>query len=166
MTIRTQTMLEPVEKNHTTVTDKPLHFVSFRLGEQGYALPLELVESALRMVALTPLPEAPNWVAGAINIHGRVVSVLDLRKHLGGESKPVRSEDRLLLVKGLERPMALIVDEVTDLLEIGASRVEPPSGPLARSRPLAGVIRRDDRLILVLDVHRLLPEQGKARLET
>ena len=57
---RTQTMPEPVEKNHAAVSDKPLHFVGFRLGQQGYALPLERVESALRMVAITPLPEAPD----------------------------------------------------------------------------------------------------------
>jgi len=135
-----------------------VHFVSFHLSAQLYALPLGNVESVLRMVALTPLPEAPSWVAGAVNLHGSVVPALDLRQRLGGESREPRSDDYLLVVKGLERPIALMVDEVTEVIEMPAQEIEPPSGPLARSRPLAGVIRRNDDLILILDPARLAPE--------
>lgn len=138
--------------------DPPRHFVSFRLGTQLYALPLGDVESAVRMVALTPLPEAPSWVAGAVNFHGSVVPALDLRKRLGGETRKPRPDDYLLLVKGFERAVALIVDEVTEIVEVPARQVESPSGPLARSRSLAGMIRREEELILILDPGRLVPE--------
>ena len=139
--------------------DGSTHFVSFRLGVQIYALPLGNVESVLRMVALTPLPEAPSWIAGAVNLHGSVVPALDLRQRLAGEIRKPRPDDYLLVVKEVERLVALMVDEVTGIVEVPTHQVESPSGPLARSRPLAGVIRHEEALILVLDPGRLVPNE-------
>ncbi len=139
--------------------DGPAHFVGFRLERYLYALPLDHVERALRMVAVTPVPEAPPWVAGIINLHGRVIQVMDLRGRFGLPTREPHPDDRLLVVQDLERTMALIVDEVTELLEVPAHQVELPTGPLSQSRPLAGVIRGDAGLILVLDATRLVPSE-------
>ncbi len=136
------------------------HFVAFRMGRQLYALPLEYVELALRMVAITPLPEAPSWVVGVINVHGRVISAVDLRQRLGEQSREPHPDDFLLLIRGPEQDIALIVDEVTEVLEVSALQVEPPLGTLSRSRPLAAVIRREEGLILILDVARLVPSES------
>lgn len=135
-----------------------VHFVSFRLERQLYALPLAHVERALRMVAITPVPEAPPWMLGAIDLHGRVIPVVDMRQRFGQPPKEPVPNDRLLIVQTLERMAALMVDEVTEVLEVPAHQVEPPANPLFRARPLAAVIRRDEGLILVLDAARLLPE--------
>lgn len=148
-----------------TELDAPTHFVGFIMGSHRYALPLENVESALQMVALTPLPETPPWVAGAVNIHGRVISVLDLRERMGGKAKRPTPDDYLLVVRGIERSIALIVDEVTEVMEIPASQVEPPSGPLARSRPLAAVVRQKEDLIMVLDAARLVPSESEVAVK-
>lgn len=148
-----------------TELDASTHFVGFIMGSHRYALPLENVESALQMVALTPLPETPPWVAGAVNIHGRVISVLDLREHMGGKAKKPTPDDYLLVVRGIERSIALIVDEVTEVMEIPASQVEPPSGPLARSRPLAAVIQRNKDLIMVLNAARLVPSESEVAVK-
>ncbi len=137
--------------------DDPAHFVGFRLGKQSYALPLSHVERALRMVDVTPVPEAPPWVAGVIDLHGRVIPVLDLRRRLGQPTKELHPDDRLLVVQAVERTMALMVDEVTEVLEVPGHQVEPPPDPVPKSRPLSAVIRRDEGLILVLDAVQLLP---------
>ena len=135
------------------------YFIGFRLDWHLYALPLDHVERALRMVAVTPVPEAPPWVAGVINLHGRVIQVVDLRQRFGQPTREPHPDDRLLVVQGLERTMALIVDEVTEMLEVPAHQVELPTGPLSRSRPLVGMIRGDEGLILVLDAARLVPSE-------
>ncbi len=133
------------------------HLVSFRLGGQLYALPLDHVERALRMVSVTPLPEAPSWVPGVIDLHGRVIPVVDLRQRFDQPPKKLALDDRLLVVQALEQTVALVVDEVTGVLEVPAHQVEPPADPLSQSRPLVAVVRRDEGLVLVLDATRLLP---------
>jgi len=150
---------EPAEPGGDGVS----HFVGFRLEGQRYALPLDRVERALRMVAATPVPEALPWVAGVINLHGRVVPMVDLRQRFGQPSRKPHLDDRLLVVQAQEQTMALMVDEVTEVLEVPANQVEPAPASLSQSRPLAAVIRRDEELILVLNVARLLPSEEDVR---
>jgi purine-binding chemotaxis protein CheW len=135
------------------------HYVGFRLGGQHYALPLEYVERALRMVAITPVPEAPPWVVGVINVHGRVVPVLDLRWRLRLPAREPGLDDRLLIVQVGGHTLALVVDRVTEVLEVSGHQVEPPPEPVNYSRPLAAVIRQEGVLVLVLDVVWLLPPE-------
>lgn len=140
--------------------ESPAQFVGFRLDRQRYALSLDHVERALRMVAVTSMPEAPPWVAGMINLHGRVIPVVDLRQRFGQPSKEPHPDDRLLIVQTSERTMALMVDEVTEVLEVPAQQVEPSAGLVPDARPLAAVIRRNGDLVLVLDAVQLLPPRG------
>jgi purine-binding chemotaxis protein CheW len=137
--------------------DDLVHLVGFRLGRQLYALPLDHVERALRMVAVTPVPEAPPWATGVIDLHGQVVPVVDLRQRFDQPPKAPALDDCLLVVQTQEQTIALVVDEVTEVLEVPAQQVEPPAEPLSRSRPLVAVVRRGEGLILVLDATRLLP---------
>jgi purine-binding chemotaxis protein CheW len=138
-------------------------FVSFQLDRQLYALPLEHVERALRMVAVTPVPEAPPWIAGVINLHGRVIPTVDLRQRLGQPSREAHVDDRLLIVQVPQRTVAVMVDEVAEVLEVLAQQVEPAPDPLSQSCPLEAVVRREEELILVLCVTRLLPSEEDVR---
>ena len=152
-------------KSAEPTRESAAQFVGFRLDRQCYALPLDHVERALRMVAVTPVPEAPPWVAGVINLHGRVIPMLDLRQRFGQPSREPHPDDRLLVVQTLERTMALMVDEVTEVLEVLAHQVEPSYGFLPDSRPVAAVIRRDEDLILVLDAAGLVPPEVDAEVQ-
>lgn len=131
-------------------------FVSFRLDRQLYALPLDHVERALRMVAVTPVPKTPPWIAGVINLHGRVIPTVDLRQRFGQPRRGAQADDRLLVVQAPERTVALMVDEVTEVLEMPAQQVDPARDPLSQARSLAAVIRQEEKLILVLNVAWLL----------
>ena len=139
--------------------DGSIHLVVFRRERQLYALPLSNVERALRMVAITSVPEAPAWVAGVISVHGRVIPVLDLRQRFGRSPKEPHPDDRLLIMQAQGQTVALIVDEVTEVLEVPAHQVEPSSKLLPGIQPLAAVIRRDADLILVLEATQLLPTE-------
>jgi purine-binding chemotaxis protein CheW len=138
-------------------------FVSFRLDRQLYALPLDHVERALRMVAITPVPEAPPWIAGVINLQGKVIPTVDLRQRLGQPSREAHVDDRLLVVQAPERTVAVMVDEVAEVLAVPAQQVEPIPDPLSQSCPLEAVVRREEGLILVLRVTRLLPSEEDVR---
>jgi purine-binding chemotaxis protein CheW len=136
------------------------HFVSFRLGQELYALPLAHVECVLRMVAITPVPKAPSWVAGAINLHGRVIPVVDLRQQLGHPAGAFHLSDRLLVVQSRRLTLALVVDQAEEVLSARASEVQPPTEPLSCSRPLSAVIHREEELVLILDAAHLLPAEA------
>lgn len=138
----------------------PAHFVTFRLEPQGYAFPLAHVERALRMVAVTTVPQAPAWVAGVVNFHGQVIPVVDLRRQLGHPVRAFQPDDRLLVVSARERMLALVVDQVGQVLSLPAAEVAASAEPLSRSRPLSAVVREGEELILVLDPARLLPAEA------
>ncbi|MCF8042609.1 MAG: chemotaxis protein CheW [Desulfarculaceae bacterium] len=138
-------------------TGEQRRFVSFRLDQDAFALPLERVERALRMVATVQLPETPSWMLGVINMHGQVLPVLDLGQRFGREAKEPHPDQRLLVVSQEPRNVALLVDKVERVLNSQEGRLEPPSGHLAGSRVLAGVLKHEDELVLVLDPDRLAP---------
>ena len=131
------------------------YFVSFGLGKRSYALALPVVEKVLRMVAPSELPAAPSWVLGAVNLRGEVVPVVDLGRRLGGAGQKPRLWHRLVVAVIPPRKVALMVDSADEVIEVGPHGVEPPTGALAESRLLAGIIRRNGKLVMVLDPKRL-----------
>jgi purine-binding chemotaxis protein CheW len=123
-------------------------FVIFRAAGQTWALPASSVAQVLRMAAPAPVPDAPAHVRGVLNVHGRLVAVIDVRARLGAGSRPPSPHDRLLLVEDGERLVALEVDEVLDVRALDASALEP--APAAGSSPLvSGALRVDDGVVLV-----------------
>lgn len=138
-------------------SEAPWLFVSFRLGREAFALPLERVERALRMVAPVRLPQAPPWLMGVINMHGQVLPVLDLGQRFGREARQPHPDQRLLVVTHEPRNLALLVDGVEQVLDARVDQLEPPSGHLAGSRMLAGVLQHKGELVLVLNPDRLAP---------
>jgi len=133
-----------------------MHFVSFKIGERNYALSLENVESVHRMVALIPLPEAPDWMAGLVDFHGQVVPAIDVRQRLGRNGRKPRIDDRLLIVNDNARKLALIVEEASEILEVSEDLLQAPD-TLSKSIPISSVIRKGEHLVLVIDPARLLP---------
>jgi len=158
---------ENVEAAQSTLAAGPAAsgetFVSFRLDRELFALSLAWVERALRMVAPVPLPEAPSWIAGVINLQGQVVPVLDLGQLFGRPARAPHPAQRLLVVNQSPRKVALQVDAVEQVLEAGPGEMEPPSGHLAGSRVLAGVLQDRGELVLILDPERLAPADWRNR---
>lgn len=99
----------------TAVTDSS-QLVVFVLDEQRYALPLQSVERVVRAVAVTPLPEAPPIIIGVINIQGRVVPVVDLRKRFHLEERAIDPEDHFVVARSSTGAVALPVDEAEGLV--------------------------------------------------
>jgi purine-binding chemotaxis protein CheW len=123
----------------------------------NYALPLENVTRALRMVAITPMPDAPAHVLGLINIVGRAIPVIDLRQLLGHLRRPPDINDRLLIFEMLGQTAALAVDDVLTILEFLPAQLEQPDRILAQSRLIRAIIQQKEGAVLLLDVEHILP---------
>ena len=127
-------------------------WVVFRLAEHEYALRLESVSEVLRMVAITPLPEAPPWLAGVINLRGRVIAVTDLRLRLGLPPREPGLNTPIIIVEEAGRQLGLIADAVVEVLTRPAEATDLPAGLTGPSRLAQATRREGDRLITVLDL--------------
>ena len=147
-------------------------YLTFDLAGASYALPLGHVREVDRLPAVTPLPNVPAWLLGAANLHGEIVSVVDLAAFLGlGVARPSR-EARLLACRssagtGGSMEVGLLVERVRDIRELPDAAIRPPAGQLPGrgGRYLAGIYAGDGRLTLVLDVPGLLQSGELRRFE-
>lgn len=130
-------------------------FVVFRLHTHEYALPMSQTVEVLRMVALTPLPEAPAWLPGLINLRGRVIPVMELRARLGLQSRVPDLDTAILVMHSDGHMLGLITDAVIEILTLQPESLAPPDPLSSAPQTVAGVARVDDRLIVILDLQML-----------
>ena len=145
--------------------DKSRHYVVFRIDQQRYALPLDHVSRAVRMVAFTPVPDVANSVLGIFNMSGQMVPVIDLRRLFGQPGKPPELQDILLIVQIHGETVAIVVNEALDILEFTSSQVQPPPPAVSQSRFVAGAVQHKDILILVLNDFRLFSDNNERTVD-
>jgi purine-binding chemotaxis protein CheW len=143
----------------------PLEVLVFELGGRRYGLPADDVRELVRAVAVVPLPGAPPAVEGVINVHGRLVPVLDLRARLGLPAKPVEPADHLVVARAGGRLVALRVDRATDLVRLDAADVEQARGLVPGLESAGWVARLADDVLLIHDPGTLLSRAESARLD-
>lgn len=131
-------------------------FLVFRLDEQRYSLPLASVERVLRAVAVTPLPDAPAVILGAVNIHGRVVPVLNLRHRCSLPARSLTPADAFVLIRRSQKPAIIVVDTIDGILESPTSAVVPVDAVAPAAGCIPGLITLDDGLVLIQDVERFM----------
>jgi purine-binding chemotaxis protein CheW len=141
--------------------------VTFRLGEDSFAADIYSVERVLRYQPPTPIPNVPEWVEGVIEYRGRIIPVIDLRQRFGLERIEPRPESRILVFLVGNEWIGAIVDAVLEVATPTAEQLSPPP-PLFRGLAgefLRGIVRRKDRLIVFLEVTRLLSTEERIVLE-
>jgi chemotaxis signal transduction protein len=132
------------------------HFVIIRLDNQTYAIPLAQVERVLWMAACAPVPGAGPEILGMLNLAGSLLPVVDLRQRFGFPARPPSIHDRLLILNIPPHTAALLVDEVTRVLEVEPGRLEAPPPGLVHSPLVAAMFREGDEIVMVLEASRLL----------
>ncbi len=138
-------------------TEEEFQIVSFEIGTEEYAVDILEVQEIIRMVEITSVPKAPHYVEGVINLRGKVIPIIDLR-HRFGLSAAERTKDTRIVVVDVSRIiLGIIVDSVSEVLRVPSSLIEPPpSGKQGGSEFHKGVGRVDGRLLILLDLNRLL----------
>lgn len=143
--------------------DESIQLLEFLVAGRHLALPLDDVVRALRIVEITPLPESPSHILGAINVRGQVMPVISLRHHFGLPPREIELEDRLILVDRKGQTVALVVEAICGVIQVLQSQVRPPSEMGFATSYLEGLIQHQDDLVLVYEADRLLsPGEEKA----
>jgi len=128
----------------------------FRLDQRRYALPLAAVERVVRAVDVTPLPKAPAIVLGAINMHGRVLPVLDVRRRFRLPTREIRPADWFLVADTARHTVILVVDDSEGVVERPQADIVVSSRIAPGLDDFPGVVRLDDGLVLIHDLERFL----------
>ena len=132
--------------------------VVFELDGREFALPIGDIAEILQMVLVTPVPEVPPWVAGVVNLRGRVIPIVDLRTRLGMQTKPPELNTPILIAEQGTRKLGLIADAVRDVVSLDDAALEPPAElgtDDGHEDAVTSVAQTGERLILVLDLERV-----------
>ena len=149
-----------------TGADREVQLVTFKLDDQEYGLSIENVVEVVRMVAITRIPKAPDVMEGVINLRGRVVPVINLRKRFGARPKPRDLDTRLLVARIGGRVIALIVDTVSEVLKLDAESLDASDAVATGvTEYLSAIGKMGDRLLLIVDLDAILSFDEESRLE-
>ncbi|MBN1376631.1 MAG: chemotaxis protein CheW [Dehalococcoidia bacterium] len=138
--------------------------VVFDLASEHYGVDISDVREIMRMQNITKVPGAVSYVEGVINLRGKVLPVLDLRKRLGLKVAEQSEESRIVVVDIADGEVGVIVDAVTEVLRVPNSSIEPPSSMVAQGNSdyLRGIAKLTGRLIILLDLNKLLSSKADA----
>ena len=136
--------------------DSLVRLVVFRFEQQRYGLPLAAVERVLPMVAVAALPKAPAVALGVINVGGRLIAVVDLRRRLGLARQEYGLTGHLLVTRTHRRTLILPVDAVLGVMAVTADAVTSPDHLLPRIGHLAGIVALPDGLLFIQDLDAVL----------
>ena len=140
------------------------HLATFFLDREEYGVDVRLVEGFRRVTQITPVPRAPDFIRGVINLRGRIIPVVDLKKKLGlGEVQESRAA-RIAVVKIQDRIIGMLVDGASQVLKVPVSSIEPAPDEVVEKGGdyIRGVAKLEKRLIILVDLHRILILDGRA----
>lgn len=146
--------------------EQEVQLVVFSLGEEEYGVPVGQVQEIIRMAAITQVPKAPPFVEGVINLRGRVIPVVDLKRlfSLGQNSHDDRS--RIIVVEVGDQTVGLTVDDVSEVLRLPVGTIDPPPAVAGGDGSfLTGVGKLEQRLLMLLDLEKLMPNLSLAEAD-
>jgi purine-binding chemotaxis protein CheW len=140
--------------------DPVLQWVTFRLDNETYGINVMQVQEVLRVTEIAPVPGAPDYVMGIINLRGNVVTVLDTRKRFGLPSTEMDDATRIVIIESEKYVVGILVDSVAEVVELRASAVEssPSVGNDESSKYIEGVANHDNELLILVDINKLLSD--------
>ena len=138
--------------------ERELHIVGFQIGRETYGVPIKSLHEIVRVPEITAVPDAPDYMEGVMNLRGKIVSVIDLRKRFGVAKISSNRRNRILVLEHNGRLSGLIVDAASEVLKIPVGDVEPSSTLFQEGRLdcVTGLGKYQGRLIVLLDTARLL----------
>lgn len=156
--LEAQSMAEGTVEKQTGVGEELLQLVSFSIGEEEFGVDILRVQEINRMLDVTRVPNAPEYVDGVINLRGKVIPIVDLRQRFGMERREHDKNTRIIVVELSGQVLGFVVDAVREVLRIPRSVTEPPPALAggAREEYIIGVGKLDDRLLMLLDLEKVL----------
>jgi purine-binding chemotaxis protein CheW len=147
--------------------DKELQVVGFRIGRETFGLPISIVREIVRVPEITSVPNAPDYIEGVINLRGRIIPIVDLRKRFGEKSFERHKKNRIVVVELDSRAIGLIVNSASEVLRIPPSEIEEPHNVFKEGELnyITGVGKLNGRLVILLDLNKILQRGELNHLE-
>ncbi|KPK39039.1 MAG: chemotaxis protein CheW [Gammaproteobacteria bacterium SG8_47] len=144
-----------------SANDPIIQWVTFRLDNEKYGINVMQVQEVLRMTEIAPVPGAPDYVLGIINLRGNVVTVIDTRRRFGLPEAAADDQTRIVIVEAGNQVIGILVDGVAEVMDVRASHIEtaPNVGNDESSKYIQGVSSQNGELLILVDVNKLLSEQ-------
>jgi len=141
-------------------------FVVFQVAGEQYGVTIDRVESIVKMQPITVVPQAPAFIEGITNLRGMVLPVLSLRKRFGLPPAEVDRETRIVVVMNEAHPIGIVVDSVLEVLRLPEEAIEPPPPMVTneRTRFITGIAKVGERLIILLDLTKVLSVEEETQL--
>lgn len=141
--------------------DSVVQWVTFRLADETYGINVMQVQEVLRVSEIAPVPGAPHYVLGIINLRGNVVTVIDTRIRLGLTTTDVTDSTRIVIIETAKHVVGILVDCVAEVVDLPTSEVEsaPNVGNDESAKYIQGVASRDDELLILVDLNKLLTDE-------
>lgn len=151
-------ILEKTDGAFSAQTGELLQLVSFNIGSEEFGVDILKVQEINRMVEITRVPQAPPYVEGVINLRGKVIPIVDLRKRFNIEEREYDKNTRIVVVDISGNIMGMVVDSVSEVLRLPANTIEPPPEIVAsiNSEYIKGVAKLEDRLLIFLDLSKVI----------
>jgi purine-binding chemotaxis protein CheW len=144
-----------------TAGDPVIQLVTFRLKDETYGINVMQVQEVLRVTEIAPVPGAPPFVLGIVNLRGNVVTVIDTRTRFGLPTTDLDDASRIVIIESEQQVVGMLVDSVAEVVELRQSAIDsaPSIGNEDSSRYIQGVASRDTDLLIVVDLNKLLSDE-------
>lgn len=159
----------------TAVTEDAMQVVTFQVGGEECGLDIRSITEVVRPLKITPLPRMPEFVEGVINLRGVIIPIVDLRKRFAlAKLSDDRRAMRMIITRGAvaaapgagKELLGLVVDSVNEVLQVPEKDIEPPPAAATGEHAdfITGMGKVGDRLIILLDISRILSQQERTEL--
>jgi purine-binding chemotaxis protein CheW len=155
-----------IKNSSQSHSEELLQLVSFNIGDEEFGVDILKVQEINRMLQVTRVPNSPEYVDGVINLRGKVIPVIDLRRWFGLERKDHDKNTRIIVVELGGRVVGFVVDAVKEVLRIPSSVTEPPPPIVAgiQAEYITAVGKLEDRLLILLDLEKMLAREDAGAL--
>ncbi|MBE7213896.1 chemotaxis protein CheW [Shewanella benthica] len=141
--------------------DEVLQWVTFRLDNETYGINVMQVQEVLRYTEIAPVPGAPHYVLGIINLRGNVVTVIDTRSRFGLAASDVDDSTRIVIIEAEKQVIGILVDSVAEVVYLRGSEIDsaPNVGTEESAKFIQGVSNRENELLILVDLDKLLSDE-------
>jgi purine-binding chemotaxis protein CheW len=138
-----------------------MQLVSFTLAKELYGIEITKVREIILITDITRIPEAPHFLKGLINLRSTVIPVIDLRARFGLPEGELNDESRIMVLQACGKTIGVVVDAVSEVLRVKHDQIAPPPPTVAGLGRdyLSGLVKLDDRLLILLDIDKIFGEE-------
>ena len=146
---------------------KFFQLVVFRIGKESYGIGIEAVHEIIKVPDITAMPDAPDFFEGVINLRGKIIPVIDLRKRLRLKRSEKNRSSRILITENQDRLVGLLVDSVAEVLKLSPEAIEEPPQMISAIgiEYITGVAKITGRLVILMDIAKVLSAEDMRKIE-